>query len=199
MEHTKSDIAIILKKNKRTIQYWTDFGLVMPDISPSMGKGKARVYSDKNLVQFAMVEYLGQLGVELITTKDVMDGLRKGYMEMKFDEEIVAVDDNEQIKKARMYRYEFFDFFESRAWGEEKELAFLFACNRSKTYSQKAKKHLFHDFHMFQTVPKIKSEEDYFSMGRFGGSLIQKVLWLGQIKIAAVMDLLGMESLLSTV
>ena len=40
MEYTKSDVANVLKKRPRTIKYWTDIGLVIPDIEPSQERGR---------------------------------------------------------------------------------------------------------------------------------------------------------------
>jgi len=190
MEYTKSEIANILKKNKRTIQYWTDFGLVEPDISPSMGKGKARLYSDKNLVQFAMVEYLGQLGVELNTMKDVMDGLRKGYEEIDHGEPVGHINENGEVVKERIWRTDFSDFFENREWGNIKELVFFESRTRLKTSSEIPEKHpLFYDFKMFDVI--FKHDDSFWGYGREEKDLIQNYIWLGQIKIEAVKDLLG--------
>ena len=49
--YLKSDIAKIINEPPRKIQAWTDFGLVIPDIVPPRGKGFARVYSEKNLIE----------------------------------------------------------------------------------------------------------------------------------------------------
>ena len=65
-EYLKRDIAKIIGKPIRTIQYWTDYGLVIPDIVPAQGKGKARVYSERNLIEFGMIDIISkELGLSL--------------------------------------------------------------------------------------------------------------------------------------
>ncbi len=54
-EYSKKDIAKLLKLPHRTITYWTDYGLVVPDIVPSIGRGVPRVYSERNLLEFVMI------------------------------------------------------------------------------------------------------------------------------------------------
>jgi DNA-binding transcriptional MerR regulator len=195
MEYTKADIANILKKKKRTIQYWTDFGLVIPDVSPSQGRGKARVYSDRNLVEFAMIDYLSRLHIELASVKAIMAGLRKGYDEIKGD--------NGEVQKIT-----FSDFFRNREWGDTKELAFVEVWYPVKSLEAKAQALLadreFQLIFIFRIMQVTAQEEagsigveGFFNSYRSKSDLFQRFLWLGEIKRRAVMDLLGMESLLA--
>jgi DNA-binding transcriptional MerR regulator len=195
MEYTKADIATILKGKKRTIQYWTDIGLVVPDISPSQGKGNARKYSDANLVQFAMIDYLSRLGIENATIKTILDGLRKGYDELK--------DDNGEVQKIL-----FSDFFSSREWGDTKELAFVQSWYAVSSLEPRAQALLagqrvrpIFGFRIFQVISQDKpgagGVEGLFSSYRSKAEIVQRFLWLGEVKQRAVIDLLGMESLLS--
>ena len=75
--YLKRDIAKKLGKTPKTIQTWTDIGLVNPDLIPSQGKGISRVYSSLNLLQFAFAdELLKCRGMNLTFIKWVMDKLR---------------------------------------------------------------------------------------------------------------------------
>ena len=75
--YLKRDIAKKLGKTPKTIQTWTDIGLVNPDLIPSQGKGISRVYSSLNLLQFAFAdELLKCRGMSLPCIKWVMDELR---------------------------------------------------------------------------------------------------------------------------
>ena len=52
--HTKRELAGLIGRPLRTIQFWTDIGLVIPEILPSRGKGKPRIYSPKNQTQLSV-------------------------------------------------------------------------------------------------------------------------------------------------
>lgn len=52
--------------------------MVVPDIEPSQGKGKPRVFSGRNLLQFGMIEVMVRMETPLSTIKNIMDVLRKG-------------------------------------------------------------------------------------------------------------------------
>lgn len=84
MEYLKKDIAQILDKPARTIMYWTDCGSVSPDIYPSQGKGKARVYSERNLVEFAMTDILSKdHDVSLKVIGDIFQRIHKEKLWLK--------------------------------------------------------------------------------------------------------------------
>jgi DNA-binding transcriptional MerR regulator len=112
----KRDIAEILGKSPRTIQLWTDQGLVVPDIRPSQGKGIARVYSARNLLEFAMIDFMVMpLSIPIRTIKYIFDTLREGHCPYQ---RAVAGKDYDP----RTMGFE--DFFESSEWGHTKELIF---------------------------------------------------------------------------
>lgn len=76
-EYSKRDIAERLDLSVRKVTYWTDFGLVIPDIKPSRGKGKARVYSERNLIEFAMIKIMvDELDIGLDTIQYIFQNLR---------------------------------------------------------------------------------------------------------------------------
>jgi len=109
----KRKIAEIIDKPVRTIQYWTDQGIVIPEISPSAGKGKAREYSERNVIEFGMLAVMcGKMGFELYVAKSILDYLRWGVMSGKV-----------QTPPE--------DFFTSPEWGQTKELACVIAVDHS--------------------------------------------------------------------
>ena len=81
-EYSKRDIAGILGRSHRNITYWTDFGLVIPDIQPSQGRGVARIYSERNLIEFGMIDIMNKdFGVNLDTIRDILQVLRDGKIQ----------------------------------------------------------------------------------------------------------------------
>ena len=103
-EHSKQDVAKIIGRSTRNISYWTDFGLVIPDIKPSQGKGIKRLYSDRNLIEFAMIDVMvKEVNVSLDIAQLIFNDLRAGYSPKD--------------------KVEFQDFYESDEWGISKELA----------------------------------------------------------------------------
>ena len=96
----KKDIANFVGRPIRTIQYWTDLGLVIPDIAPSRGKGKSRIYSPRNLLEFAMIDVMSNnLKIALETIKYVLECLRESE--------------------------DFDDFYNNPAYGNTRELIFM--------------------------------------------------------------------------
>ena len=75
-EYSKRDIAKKLGRSHRNITYWTDFGLVIPDIQPSQGRGIARIYSDRNLIEFSMIDIMVKvMKVSLDTIQYIFNNL----------------------------------------------------------------------------------------------------------------------------
>ena len=104
-EYRKRDIADIITRPLRTIQYWTDLKLVEPDIVPPTGKGIARVYSERNMIEFCMIDEMVKThGVALEIIGTILESLRGGqYGDIKFE-----------------------DFYTNHTkWGKERELLFV--------------------------------------------------------------------------
>ena len=76
-EYTSREVADLLKLKPRTIKYWTDYGLVHPDISPSRGKGVERLFSQRNVTEFEMVEFMTRgLKIQLNFAKHILEEWR---------------------------------------------------------------------------------------------------------------------------
>jgi len=124
-EYLKRDIAKVINKPIRTIQFWTDKGLVVPDIVPSEGKGKARVYSKRNLIEFAMIDVMcgpGRMYLELSMAKSILDMIRWGGVgESGFQYGFGKPKGKNLLS----------DFYTSPVWGDTKELACVLSTDRS--------------------------------------------------------------------
>ncbi len=117
-EYSKRDIAKILGRSHRNITYWTDFGLVIPDIQPSQGRGVPRIYSARNLIEFAMIDImLKQTKTSLDSIHNILKNLREGrYLDWKKQKEILGW--GEPIK--------FPDFYDNAGWGAKKDVVYFF-------------------------------------------------------------------------
>ena len=117
-EYSKRDIAKILGRSHRNITYWTDFGLVIPDVQPSQGRGVPRIYSARNLIEFAMIDImLKQTKTSLDSIHNILKNLRKGrYLDWKKQKEILGW--GEPIK--------FPDFYDNVDWGAKKDVVYMY-------------------------------------------------------------------------
>jgi DNA-binding transcriptional MerR regulator len=75
---SKKIIAPLTGLTERTVHYYTDCGLVVPDIANPEGRGTTRIYSFKNIVDFLIVKKLVGLGLSLKIIKQIMDNIRIG-------------------------------------------------------------------------------------------------------------------------
>jgi DNA-binding transcriptional MerR regulator len=93
---TGEKIAEQVGRTKRTVKLWTDEGIIIPDVQPPQGRGVARLYSERNLIEFSMVDSLLDEGVNLSVIKVI-------------------------LAEARKYR----DFYKDPAWGKDKDLIYI--------------------------------------------------------------------------
>lgn len=110
-QYLKRDISMMTGEPIRKIQFWTDQGLVIPGIFSSGGKGVSRIYSERNLTEFKMIQVLKDRldrGIQLHIMKIIFDGLRRG----EYDRGIKVIN--------------FKDFYTNPEWGITKELIFIF-------------------------------------------------------------------------
>lgn len=112
-QYLKRDIADLTGESLRQIQFWTGAGLVKPDIFSSGGKGVSKIYSERNLIEFKMIQAIRDRlgmgrGIQINVMKDIFDGLRKG----EYDKGI----------KNLIFK----DFYTNPEWGVKRELIFIF-------------------------------------------------------------------------
>lgn len=74
MEHgidgfTKKRVAEITQLTERQVQYYTEREVVTPDIDLGEGRGKTRLYSHHNLVQFMIIKEMAALGMTVSKIK----------------------------------------------------------------------------------------------------------------------------------
>jgi len=139
----KKDIADRIDETVRKVQTWADEGYVIPDITPSSGRGTTRVFSKRNLIEFAMIKILKDIdSLTLDVIKEIMAGIRHG----RYLEKI-----NEKIHIA-----EFEDFYLNDEWGNTKELFFT---KSGEYYSGNGKFYVFAigDIHNFELSKNIRS------------------------------------------
>jgi len=114
-QYLKRDIAKLTKESLRQIQFWTDSGLVIPDIFSSGGRGVSKIYSERNLIEFKMIQALKDRlllgrGIQIHVLKTVFDGLRNG----------------EFVRGGGSKVLDFKDFYTNSEWGVRRELIFIF-------------------------------------------------------------------------
>jgi DNA-binding transcriptional MerR regulator len=107
-KYIKRDISKRLGEPLRTIQFWTDSGLVIPDVYSSGGKGVAKIYSERNLIEFKMIQIMKErCKAQLYIIREILEGLRAG--EHKRGTIVIS----------------FKDFYENSEWGNKKELVYI--------------------------------------------------------------------------
>lgn len=72
----KTDITMYFGLTKRTVQLYTDMGLIIPGVSNPSGRGKKRLYSIINYYQFQVIAELKKAGVSLNIIKGYLDKYR---------------------------------------------------------------------------------------------------------------------------
>ncbi|MEJ2286762.1 MAG: hypothetical protein P8X85_24595, partial [Desulfobacterales bacterium] len=83
-EYFKRDIAAKLGRSHRNITYWTDLGIVLPDVQASQGRGIARIYSERNLIEFGMIDIMViDYGISLDSIRYILKILRDGSFQRK--------------------------------------------------------------------------------------------------------------------
>jgi DNA-binding transcriptional MerR regulator len=169
-QYLKRNIADILKISPRKVQFYTDEFLVVPDVQPPSGKGSPRIYSYRNLVEFAMIVLLsGSFGVQLNLISTILMFLRDG-----------------QFKHDKFEPTKFEDFYKSDSWGVSKELIFI-----TKTFGLPK----MYQYPIWLSVLEA-DEQGKFSVDQAiidsgqGGNQCITILKLGGIKRAAL-DLIG--------
>ena len=77
---TKKEAAEAIGITPRTIHYYTDEGLITPEIANPKGKGTTRKYSAKNLLEILVIRELVKLGLNLSRIKQAMNAVKSGSM-----------------------------------------------------------------------------------------------------------------------
>ncbi|WP_054032507.1 MerR family transcriptional regulator [Desulfatitalea tepidiphila] len=79
-QFTKQEIAEHIGRPVRTVKHWTDIKLVEPEVAPARGKGHIRLYSHKNLIQFAMIDFMSaDMGLPLLVILGIIGRLSEKH------------------------------------------------------------------------------------------------------------------------
>jgi len=183
----KRDIARVLKKPAGTIEYYTNAGLVVPDLEPSQGRGKPRIYAERNLIEFQMIESMSRMSVSLDRIRHILEVLRQG----KWSSDTALVPVGVFNVKQQKWEIDFPDFWTSGEWGVSKELVFkassLFAGTRSSALEW---------FYLLDTGNRDNMIKNLVLMTEFEKdnkvtSDVEMTIWLGKIKNEAKRRVLG--------
>ena len=90
------------------MQFWGDRLPIIPEIQGKRGKGSAQLYSERNLIEFGLVDMLVGEGVPLERIGPILGCLHSGRFRSDVKTEVV-----------------FDDFYTNPAWGDTKELVFI--------------------------------------------------------------------------
>lgn len=186
-EYSKRDIAKILGKSHRNITYWTDFGLVIPDIQPSQGRGIARIYSGRNLIEFGMIEImLNQYGISLDNIRYILKVLREGdYQRMTGFPSMEAAERGDASDVNWSPLQEFRDFYESTQWGESIELLYIENFPSGLWIDPTTDKILALPIISFVVVEPDFTYDEILNPGIFKTEfpeVVSKLVWLGKVK-----------------
>jgi DNA-binding transcriptional MerR regulator len=69
--YIKKELSEITGLNPRLIQFYTDEGLITPEVDKGAGRGKVRRYSVKNLLEFAIIKELNDYGLNISALKQI--------------------------------------------------------------------------------------------------------------------------------
>ena len=98
---TKKQASEALGISARTVQFYTDQGLLVPEVANPSGRGTTRKYSRKNLVELLIIRELASYGLSLEKIKTVMKLAEEKGVAKKWDPESRWTQD----KRARLIIY----------------------------------------------------------------------------------------------
>ncbi len=75
--YIRKEVSECTKIPARTIQYYTDRGLLIPDVAPTKGRGTTRRYSRKNMFELLVIKELVRHGIKLERVKWIMEYIRR--------------------------------------------------------------------------------------------------------------------------
>lgn len=98
--YTKSQVAKKTGLPQRMVQFYTEAGVVEPEVESESGRGRFRKYSIKKLRQFAVIAVLYNYGLTLTKVKRIVDSMDdQGVFE---NEEVAFAFIAEDMKKVEV-------------------------------------------------------------------------------------------------
>ena len=85
MEFENRDICSLLDMSEREVRYWSDRGVIVPEVQEAMGRpGIRRKYSFKNLLQFGILKEVLDSGVNFRIAASILKAVEdSGYFQFK--------------------------------------------------------------------------------------------------------------------
>jgi DNA-binding transcriptional MerR regulator len=84
---TKKEVSAALEISAGTVEFYTDEGLLIPEIANPSGRGKTRKYSRKNLLEILLIRQLASFGFSLAIIKLIMGKARQRGIAKMLDPE----------------------------------------------------------------------------------------------------------------
>ena len=84
--YTKKQAVEMSGLEARQVQFFTETGVVIPQVAESTGRGNRRLYSMHNILQMHIIKALADLGVTISKIKLIMGYLEKQGMIRKYEE-----------------------------------------------------------------------------------------------------------------
>lgn len=75
-EYTRKEVAARIGISDRTVWFYTEKGLVVPEIDNPHGRGTTRKYSTKNILEILVIREFAKHGLDLETIKHIMTAPR---------------------------------------------------------------------------------------------------------------------------
>jgi DNA-binding transcriptional MerR regulator len=135
----KKEVAEILGIRPSQVQYYTEQGIITPDISAPKGRGTRRVYSQRNLIELLIAKRAVEHGISIENAAKIIAQLRLlDEGRDPYDEDLYALSEkaNWSIESWRdMGQASVFLYYEQRY--DFQELIHLYFCGKDKTDSKK--------------------------------------------------------------
>ena len=80
--YLRKDIAPLIGVTGRTIQHYTDMGLVVPEVAADSGKGQKRRYSERNIFEFLLIQKLLKVGIPLAKMRPIIERTSTQWLKM---------------------------------------------------------------------------------------------------------------------
>ncbi len=74
---SKKEVMQMSGLTRRQVQFYTESGIVIPEVDKGVGRGKVRRYSVKNISEFRMIKKLLTLGVNLTKMREFIRDPKK--------------------------------------------------------------------------------------------------------------------------
>ena len=100
--YTKNQVHDLTGLSARLVQYYTERGIISPEIDEGLGRGKVRRYSKKNVVEFAILKGLSDYGMTFSIIENVFS-LMRSYLPIRQDD-VMSIDKEDIIGKWKTFK-----------------------------------------------------------------------------------------------